>query len=256
MNDIADPDSITKRVEKTNNPGGTPLTIQQSAQRAIDNQMSRIPSTFETKIDMNKDNIENFDQFISTLGHEGQHASVAQQRGIAAIENSVSTNLGKDPEYKSPATIKYDVEPSISGLKLGSGYEELENRGILDNWKLTPEQKKIFKDTLDATDAPTPSPDKRSKTPGSYMWNRAEMPAYMTDIKGKMLKSTGSYPKSDQTDEEIEKDRDRMYEIIRQNGPQGDLAKLKALEMMKTPEGKAIYRGVEKSSSKQDRRYA
>jgi hypothetical protein len=88
------------------------------------------------------------------------------------------------------------------------------------------------------------------------MWNRAEMPAYMTDIKGQMLKSTGSYPKSDQTDVEIEKDRDRMYEIIRQNGPSGDLAKLKALEMMKIPEGKAIYRGVEKSSPKQDRQYA
>jgi hypothetical protein len=253
MKDIADPNSSQKEVDKSNNEN---LTIQQAAGRAIDNLVRRVPSTFETQIDMNKDNIQDFDQFIATLGHEGQHAIATPARGLANIENSVSTHLGKDPEYKSPATIKYDVEPSISGLKLGSGYEELENRGILDNWKLTPEQRAIFKTDLEAFDAPIVSPNNRSKTPESYLWSRAEMPAYMTDIKGKMLKLTGSYPKSDQTDEEIEKDRDRMYEIIRQSGPQSDLAKLKALEMMKTPEGKAIYRGVEKSSSKQDRRYA
>jgi hypothetical protein len=105
-------------------------------------------------------------------------------------------------------------------------------------------------------DTPTPSPDNRFKTPNNYFWSRAEMPAFMRDIKGRLLKSTGSYPTSDQTDEEIEKDRDRMYKILQQNGPGEDLAPLKALEMMGTPEGKAIYRGVEKSSSKQDRRYA
>lgn len=253
MRDIASPDSSTKEVEKANNEN---LTIQQKAGRAIDNQVNRIPSTFETQIDMNNANIKDFDQYIATLGHEGQHALVTPARGIASIENAVSAYSGKDPEYKSPATIKYDVEPSISGLKLGSGYEELEKRGVFDSWELTPEQRATFKTALEDADAPTPSPDNRSKTPNSYLWSRAEMPAYMTDIKGQMLKSTGSYPKSDQTDEEIEKDRDRMYEIIRQNGPQSDMAKLKALEMMRTPEGKAIYRGVEKSSPKQDRRYA
>ena len=253
MKNIADPDSSTKEVAKANNED---LTPGQEAGRAIDNQMRRVPSTFETKIDMNKDNIQDFDQFIATLGHEGQHASVAQARAIANIENTVSTHLGKDPEYKSPATIKYGIEPSVSGIALGSGFEELEQRGILDSWNVTPEQKAAFKTELEKFDAPTPSPNNRSKTPDSYLWSRIEMPAYMTDIKGQMLKSTGSYPKSDQTDEQIEKDRDRMYEIIRQNGPGGDFAKLKALEFMKTPEGKAIYRGVEKASPKQDRQYA
>lgn len=254
MKDVADPNSRAKEVAKANNHKD--LTPGQEAGRAIDNEMRSVPSTFETKIDMNKDNIENFDQFIATLGHEGQHALVTQARGIANIENTVSAHLGKDPEYKSPATIKYGIEPSISGLKLGSGYEELEQRGILDSWKVTPEQKAVFKTELEKFDAPTPSPNNRSKTPDSYLWSRIEMPAYMTDIKGQMLKSTGSYPKSDQTDEQIEQDRDRMYEIIRQNGPGGDFAKLKALEFMKTPEGKAIYRGVEKASPKQDRQYA
>jgi hypothetical protein len=34
------------------------------------------------------------------------------------------------------------------------------------------------------------------------------------------------------------------------------LSYLKALEFMKTPEGKAIWRGVQKTSPKKDNRYA
>ena len=232
------------------------LPVDQSVQKLIDNQMSNAPNTFETTIDMNKDNIKDWDQYIQVMNHEGQHAIGTQLRGVAAVENAVSSNLEKKPEYKSPATIKYGIEPSTSGIALGSGYEELEKRGILDSWELTPEQKETVKTALDQMDNPTPSPDNRFKIPNNYFWSRAEMPAFMRDIKGRLLKSTGSYPTSDQTDEEIEKDRDRMYKILQQNGPGEDLAPLKALEMMRTPEGKAIYRGVEKASPKQDRRYA
>lgn len=253
MTDIANPNSSTKEVAKANNED---LTPGQEAGRAIDNQMRRSPNTFETKIDMNKDNIQDFDQFIATLGHEGQHVLATPARALADIENTVSTHLRKDPEYKSPATIKYGIEPSISGLTLGSGYEELEKRGVFDSWKLTPEEKTGFKNELEAWDAPTPSPNNRSKTPNSYLWGRTEVPAYMTDMKNELRKERGVYPKSDETDEQIEKDRDRLYNMIKERGRGGNMAWLKGLEMLKTPEGKAIYRGVEKASPKQDRQYA
>ena len=253
MNSIASPDSSSREVEKANNEN---LTIQQKAGRAIDNQVSRIPRTFETKIDMNNANIKDFDKFIATLGHEGQHALATPARAIADIENTVSTHLGKDPEYKSPATIKYGIEPSISGLTLGSGYEELEKRGVFDSWELTPEERAVFKTELEKWDAPTPSPNNRSKTPNSYLWSRPETPAYMTDMKNELRKERGVYPKSDETDEQIEQDRDRLYKMIQERGRGGNMAWLKALEILKTPEGKAIWKGVEKASPKQDRRYA
>ena len=133
---------------------------------------------------------------------------------------------------------------------------KLEKRGIFDSWKSTPVDKRIIKTELDLIDTPTPVPDKRFKTPTNYAWSRPEMPAWMTNIKGEIFKATGKYPMADQTDEEIEQDITKFMELIRKNGPGSKLTPTKALELMKTPEGKAIYRAVEKASPKQDRRYA
>ena len=253
-------DALIGNMKDLINPDRTKSTpdesVDKSIQQAMDKQMSIAPNAFETAIDMNKDQIKDWDDYIDTMNHEGQHAIATQSQAFAELENAISMHQGKDPEYKSPATIKYGVEPSISGRTLGSGYEELEKRGIFDSWKSTPVDKRIIKTELDLIDTPTPVPDKRFKTPTNYIWSRPEMPAWMTDIKGEIFKSTGKYPMADQTDEEIEQDITKFMEIIRKKGPGSKLTPTKALELMKTPEGKAIYRAVEKASPKQDRRYA
>ena len=247
MKDLTNPDRTKSTPDES---------VSQSVQKAFDKQMSIFPNAYETTIDMNKDQIKDWDQYIDTMNHEGQHAIGAPLRGVAELENAFSMNQGKDPEFKSPATIKYGIEPSISGLKPGSGYEELEKRGIFDSWKSTPVDKRIIKTELDEIDTPTPVPNNRFKTPTNYAWSRPEMPAWMTGIKGEIFKSTGKYPMADQTDEEIEQDIEKMWKIIQQNGPGGSLMPTKALLFMQTPEGKAVYRSVEKASPKQDRRYA
>jgi hypothetical protein len=259
-------DDATKRMLDPNDPskitqkeaGLPPLTVQQTAQRAIDNEVRLTPSAFESKIKLNKGQIKNWEDFIRVLSHEGQHAEVVPEIVRTDLEKEANSNLGKESEYKSPATIKYGIQPSISGITLGSGYEELEKRGILDSWKLDKQQKIEVKNKLDNADAPSPS--RMSKTPDSYLWNRTEMPAFMKELKIDLLRKTGKYPTSDETDVDIEQDRDKLYDIIRERGynptDDSDLMLLKSLEFMKTPEGKAIWRGVQKTSPKKDNRYA
>jgi len=259
-------DDATKRMLDPNDPSkitqkeaGLPrLTVQQTAQRAIDNEVRLAPRAFESKIELNKGQIKNWEDFIRVLSHEGQHAEVVPEITRTDLEKEANSNLGKESEYKSPATIKYGIQPSISGITLGSGYEELEKRGILDSWKLDKQQKIEVKDVLDYAD--TPSPSRMSKTPNSYLWSRTEIPAFMKELKIDLLRKTGKYPTSDETDVDIEQDRDKLYDIMRERGYQptddSDFMLLKSLEFMKTPEGKAIWRGVQKTSPKKDNRYA
>ena len=100
----------------------------------------------------NKSQIKNWEDFIRVLSHEGQHAEVVPEIARTDLEKEANSNLGKESEYKSPATIKYGIQSSIGGITLGSGYEELEKRGILDSWKLDKQQKIEVKDVLDYAD--------------------------------------------------------------------------------------------------------
>ncbi len=238
------------------------LSIQPIIQKEIDSAMSLTPNAFESKITLDRDGLKNWQQFIETLNHEAHHAIASPEKTKAMFANDfvnwrseVDSYKGVEEPYRSPSTIKYGIKPSISGITLGSGYEELEKRGLTGSYGTLYNKGtdvNILKQLIDSDDEPIKTAF--STTPESYLWNRSEMPAFMKELKIKLMNKTGKYPTSDQTDEEIEQNRDLLYDFL-PNDPAA-LHYLKSLEFMKTPEGKAMWRGVQKTSPKKDNHYA
>lgn len=243
-------DAENKKQKET---GMTPssLSVQQNIQRAIDDEMRINPKLLKPKIDLNKSNIKDWEEFISVLSHEAEHALATPEAAKSRLENIINNSNNQELQYKSPATIKYGLEPSIGGMTLGSGYEELEKRKLADSFKNY--SKNQIKSNLEKDDIP--GPGIIPGIPSSYYWSRTEIPAFMKQLKLNLLNKTGKYPTSDETDEEIEQDRDKLYDMSPKD-IEDPLSYLKALELMKTPEGKAIWRGVKKSAPEKDRRYA
>lgn len=243
---------IDKQNKKQKQAGVIPSSssVQQDIQKDIDYKMRINPELLKPKIDLNKDNIRDWEKFISVLSHEAHHALAVPEAAKSRLENIINRSNNQEIRYKSPATIKYGLEPSISGMTLGSGYEELEKRKLADSFKN--HSKNEIKSELDKHDIPGPGVVKG--IPSSYYWDRGEMPAFMKQLKLNLFNKTGNYPTSDETDEEIEQDRDTLYNMSPKD-IRGPLSYLKALEFMKTPEGKAIWRGVQKTTPKKDIRY-
>lgn len=90
----------------------------------------------------------------------------------------------------------------------------------------------------------------KNYNPGSYFWNRGEVPAYMHQLKLDLMKAKKEpYRTADQSDESIESDANFLMNknLDIDDKDTSYPAKIKALELLKTPEGKAIWRGVEKT---------
>lgn len=93
----------------------------------------------------------------------------------------------------------------------------------------------------------------------SYYWDREEVPAYMHQLKMELMRQNNQpYRMSDQSDESIENDAnflmDKILDVNNLNKRFYE-GTIKALQLLKTPEGKAIWRGVQKSVPEKDRRY-
>ena len=246
-------DISNKQNKKQKETGITPSpsSVQRDIQKAIDDEMRINPSAFKSQIDLNKSKIKDWEEFISVLGHEAQHVLGRPELIKSKLENLTNHLNSQEIQYKAPATIRYGLEPSIGGMSLGSGYEELEKRKLADSFKGY--SKDQMKYGLEKDDIP--GPGITPEIPSSYYWSRPEMPAFMTQLKLNLLNKTGKYPTSNETDEEIEQDRDKLYDMSPRD-MEDSLSYLKALEFMKTPEGKAIWRGVQKTSPKKNNRYA
>lgn len=180
-------------------------------------------------IDMNKGNISanpvvyynpeeltTDEEIRRTLGHEFIHARQLPQE----ISNTLNVSLGTKQDIDSLSLIP----PAL----------------------LTPSKKEYL-----------PTEYALLHEPNSYFYNRSEVPAYMHELKMKVLKDSGIFPKADQTDEEIEDLRKKIENDInnkvyksREEGEQDildNLGMIKMLELLKTPEGKNIWRSVQKT---------
>lgn len=92
----------------------------------------------------------------------------------------------------------------------------------------------------------------------NYFWSRGEVPAFMHQLKIDLMKLTNQpYRTSDQSDESIDSDLNfLMNQKLDPDNTDISPGEIKALQLLKTPEGKAIWRGVQKSIPEKDRRYA
>ena len=92
----------------------------------------------------------------------------------------------------------------------------------------------------------------------NYFWNRNEVPAFMHQLKIDLMKQTNQpYRTADQSDESIDSDADFLInQKLDPDNTNFSPGEIKALQLLKTPEGKAIWKGVQKSAPEKDRRYA
>jgi hypothetical protein len=220
------------------------------------------------------------DEIKNTLSHESWHRLTYPDH----LKNT------KEKDLKSPADIaqKYDIDPTfkttISQMKdkYFERSDELrkENDSVLNYlWGLldSPAEKlrkskerEIKRENLlnyltnniarleisdnmdDAKIALNPN-----FVRNNYYWNRGEVPAYMHELKMELMKKTNQpYRTSDQSDESIDSDADfLMNQKLDPDNRSFYPAQIKALQLLKTPEGKAIWRGVQKSAPKKDDRY-
>lgn len=141
-----------------------------------------------------------------------------------------------------------------------SRWDEISKRqDNLLNYKL----RKLSLDTADLSNeikSVSDEKDNKNYDSNSYYWNRQEVPAYMHQLKMQLMRQNNQpYRMSDQSDESIENDADfLMDKLLDVNNPSKTFhpGSIKALQLLKTPEGKAIWRGVQKTSLKKDNRYA
>jgi hypothetical protein len=126
---------------------------------------------------------------------------------------------------------------------------------------------KLRKSSLDTADisneiksSVSDEEDNKNYDSNSYYWNRHEVPAYMHELKMQLMRQNNQpYRMSDQSDESIENDANfLMDKLLDVNNPSKNFnpGSIKALQLLKTPEGKSIWRGVQKTSPKKDNRYA
>ena len=224
------------------------------------------------------------DEIKSVLSHESWHrfaypealknikekqkdlktpADIAQKYNIDPTFKSITSQM-TDKYYKRQQEL-FDDNLSISnllwdpiwGFVTGSSEERLKEkqakRENLRNYLSTKIGSLEHSDIMD--DANIGLNPKHIR----YSLNRAEVPAFMHGLKMELMKKTNQpYRTSDQSDESIDSDVDFLMnqKLDPDNTSSFHPSEIKALELLKTPEGKAIWRGVQKTSPKKDNRYA
>jgi hypothetical protein len=89
-------------------------------------------------------------------------------------------------------------------------------------------------------------PELADESRKQYTLSRKEVPAYMHDLKNLVYKNTGVWPKANQSDAEIEKNLEDLQQIILDRmGTYFSPGEVDAMNLLSTPEGKAIWRGVQ-----------
>jgi hypothetical protein len=226
----------------------------------------------------------NDDEIKSVIGHESWHRLTYPE----ALKNIKE----KEKDLKTPADIaqKYNIDPtfkSITSQMTDMYYKR--NKELLDDslsisnlfWKpiwgfVTGSSEERLKEkqaksdnlikylstkipSLEYADIMYDANIASNTKPIRYSLNRAEVPAFMHGLKMELMKKTNQpYRTSDQSDESIDSDADFLMnqKLDPDNTSSFHPSEIKALELLKTPEGKSIWRGVQKTSPKKDNRYA
>jgi hypothetical protein len=197
----------------------------------------------------------------------------------------------KEKDLKTPADIaqKYDIDPTFKSTisQMTDRYfkrnQELfdDNNSILNSlWNpiwgfVTGSSEKRLKERqvkrenlekyftkiggLELSDIMDDANIALNRKPIRYSLDRAEVPAFMHELKMELMKKTNQpYRTSDQSDESIDSDADFLMnqKLDPDNTSSFHPSEIKALELLKTPEGKSIWRGVQKTSPQKDNRYA
>ena len=226
----------------------------------------------------------NDDEIKSVIGHESWHrltypealknikekekdlktpADIAQKYNIDPTFKSITSQM-TDMYYKRDKEL-LDDSLSISnlfwdpiwGFVTGSSEERLKEKQAKRENLIKYLSTKI--PSLEYADIMYDANIASNTKPIRYSLNRAEVPAFMHGLKMELMKKTNQpYRTSDQSDESIDSDADFLMnqKLDPDNTSSFHPSEIKALELLKTPEGKSIWRGVQKTSPKKDNRYA
>lgn len=212
------------------NPGYESVVGDDGIQRLKINDNGTVNMTPQIKYDDYA--LTNRPEILSHLGHEFEHF-MGSGKVIEDMINSYVNNK-ELPSF-------YDVSKKYN---IGLSMDELSSRGKKEGLRFPP-----------ADPAIATAEDDAKKL---YHYNRSEVPSFMHEIKTEILSNTGKMPSADQTDEEIDKMVDdyyhRMLEKSKKNSQEGkpthfNLSNVRLLQLLKTSEGKSLWRGAAKTPS-------
>lgn len=287
-----DLDSSENKTVATHSPEAS-YFIRRSLPHATDSDIDQIkkqihqPEDIKTTsyISMNPFELKNYsdEELKDVLSHESWHRLAYPSQ----MKNSNNKNL------KTPSLIakNYNIDPTWSSTTKEMARRAKEEENKIDQLdaelikelsKLDDDEyfskrdeiskrrdnvanyrwKKIHLNTADLSNELGSMSDKennKNHDSNYYYWDRDEVPAYMHQLKMELMRQNNQpYRMSDQSDESIENDANfLMDKLLDVNNPSTKFypGSIKALQLLKTPEGKAIWRGVQKSVPEKDRRY-